>query len=36
MFKLAVIGATATVAFAAFHPVNQDMVDEIRAKADTW
>lgn len=35
MFKLVVIGTIAAFA-SAFHPVNQDIVDQIKAKATTW
>lgn len=35
MFKLIVVGTVFTFA-AAYHPVNQDLVDEIKAKATTW
>ena len=36
MFKLAVVGTVATMASALYHPVNHDMVNEIKAKATTW
>jgi len=36
MFKLAVVGTVAAVATANNHPVTQDVVDAIRAKATTW
>lgn len=37
MFKLAVVGTVATMAAAKkFHPINQDIVNEIKSKATTW
>jgi cathepsin B len=36
MFKLAVIGTVAVAASAMKHPVNEDIVKEIKAKATTW
>lgn len=36
MFKLAVLGSVAALATAHYHPVNEDLVNEIKAKADTW
>jgi len=38
MLKLVVVGMVATIAFASefIHPVNQDLVNEIKEKATTW
>jgi cathepsin B len=36
MFKLAVVGTVAAMASAKFHPVNHDMVNEIKQKATSW
>jgi hypothetical protein len=36
MFKLAVVGTVALMASAKHHPVNHDIVNEIKAKATTW
>ena len=36
MFKLAVVGTVAAMATAKFHPVNHDLVNEIKEKATTW
>jgi len=36
MFKLAVIGTVATMALAKHHPINHDIVNEIKQKATTW
>jgi len=35
MYKLAIIGAAVSVA-AALHPVNQEMIDSIKASGTTW
>lgn len=35
MFKLVVVGTVAALA-SAFHPINKDIVDEIKQKATTW
>lgn len=36
MFKLAVVGTVAAVASASSHPVNQDIVNQIKKEASTW
>src|SRR5258708_3778517 len=36
MFKLAIVGTVAAYAAAKQHPINEDIVKEIRAKATTW
>ena len=37
MFKILVVGTISAFAAASdYHPVNQEIVDEIRAKATTW
>ena len=36
MHKLVIVGIVATVAAAVEHPVNQQMVEEIKRKATTW
>jgi hypothetical protein len=37
MLKLVVLGLVATVASAGtFHPVNHEIVEQIKAKATTW
>ena len=36
MFKIVVVGTIALFASAKYHPVNQDIVNEIKAKATTW
>ena len=36
MFKLAIVGTVAAYATAKFHPINEDIVKEIKAKATTW
>lgn len=36
MFKLAIVGTVAAAAAAKFHPINQEIVNEIKAKATTW
>ena len=37
MFKLAVVGTVAALATATkVHPINEDIVKEIKAKATTW
>jgi len=37
MYKLAIVGtAISVVAAAAYHPVNQEIIDEIKLKAKTW
>jgi len=35
MYKLAIVGTAVSLA-AAYHPVNQEMIDEIKAKATSW
>ena len=36
MFKLVVVGTIAAFAAALNHPVNTDIVNEIKTKASTW
>jgi cathepsin B len=36
MFRLITVGTVMAFAVAHIHPVNQDIIDEIRAKATTW
>ena len=37
MFKLIVVGTISALATASdYHPINQELVDEIKAKAKTW
>ena len=36
MFKLVVVGTIAALTFAKEHPINKDIVNEIRQKATTW
>ena len=36
MFKLAVIGTVAATALAQVHPVNEDIVNEIKEKTQRW
>lgn len=36
MFKLVIIGTIATASLALYHPVNEDIVKEIREKATNW
>lgn len=36
MYKLVVIGTIAAFAAADVHPINKDIVSEIRSKATTW
>lgn len=36
MFKLVIIGTIAAFASAQRHPINPDIVNEIKSKADTW
>lgn len=36
MFKLAVVGTVAAYVAAKVHPINEDIVKEIKAKATTW
>ena len=36
MFKLAVVGTVAVLAAAKHHPINEDIVNQVKAKAKTW
>src|SRR5687767_2973728 len=36
MFKLAVVGTVAAVASATNHPINADVVNQIKEKATSW
>lgn len=36
MFKLAFVGTIAAFAFAQQHPVNEDLVEEIKQKTNSW
>lgn len=36
MFKIAALGTLAAAALAQVHPVNPDLVDEIKQKTDSW
>ena len=36
MFKLAVAGTFAAVALAQEHPINEDIIAEIKEKTDLW
>jgi hypothetical protein len=36
MFKLAVAGTIVATALAQVHPVNEDLVNEIKEKTDRW
>ena len=36
MLKLVIVGTIATLATAIYHPVNNDLVADIKEKADTW
>jgi C1A family cysteine protease len=36
MFKLVVVGIVALTAFASHHPINGDIVADIKTKATTW
>jgi len=35
MYKLAIVGTAVSLA-AAYHPVNQEMIDDIMAKTTAW
>jgi hypothetical protein len=36
MFKLVIVGTIAAFAFAKDHPINADMIEEIKQKASIW
>ena len=36
MFKLVLVGTVLATAYGAGHPINQEIVDEIKAKATSW
>lgn len=36
MFKLAFVGTIAAFAFAQQHPINDDLVEEIKQKTNSW
>jgi hypothetical protein len=36
MFKLVIVGTIAAFTFAKEHPINADMIHEIKQKAATW
>jgi hypothetical protein len=36
MFKLAIVGTVAALATAKHHPINDDIVAQVKSKAKTW
>lgn len=36
MFKLIIVGTIAAVSFAQTHPINSDIVEEIKSKTSMW
>jgi len=36
MYKLVVVGAVLSAAYATYHPINEDIVKDIKSKTSHW